>query len=214
MNKMDEQIIVVPRDVLFDNENLFFQGVLSCKSQHQYVDAITYNLEKFFSIMRRGDAEENPNYKQPIPYAVIRKGDKFFVYKRLQGGGEALLHEKLSIGVGGHMNDVEQVLYESIDVNFNLILEDNLLRELNEELFISSDEQEIEILGLINDDSNKVGKVHLGILVVIDLDENAIVEVLETEQLEGQWMTHTELLEQDTYDKLENWSKIAVDEIF
>lgn len=199
-NKMDERIIVVPRQELFNNEQLVFQGVLNHGDQ---VQSISDNVNSHYCVMRRGDAEENPAYKQPIPYVVIRRNDEIFTYKRLTGGGEARLHNKLSIGAGGHMNDSENAS------SFEELILDNLDRELSEELHIHSENRELRIVGLINDDLNEVGKVHLGILAVLDLSSNATVDVIEKEQLEGVWISASHLLADSTFERLESWSQIA-----
>lgn len=201
MGKMDEIILVSPRSKVFNNESLQFQGLLTDKKQ---VDKIMKNVSSDFSEMRRGDAEENESFKQPIPYAIITKGSQVFVYKRLKGGGETRLHEQLSLGVGGHINHTGQNLFEEI-------LVDNLKRELDEELVIDIKNAELDMIGLINDDLNPVGKVHLGILATIKLPEDAEVEVREKDQLEGFWLTVDELLEEETFNKLETWSQYAVE---
>ncbi|RPK20024.1 hypothetical protein [Paenibacillus xylanexedens] len=213
MNKMDEIIVVVPRNELFKNEKLAFQGTLlnDGESVSQGMEIIN-NMENHYGTMRRGDAEVDVDFKQPIPYAVIRRGDKIFVYKRLAGGGETRLHDKLSIGVGGHMNDMpeeEKALIE--DFSFYTLLTDNLERELSEELEIGPGARETEIIGLINDDSQEVSKVHIGVLVVIDIEEDVTVEVNEPEQLEGFWLSITDLMKPEVHSKLESWSQIAAE---
>jgi predicted NUDIX family phosphoesterase len=198
-NKMDEQIIVVPRKALFNNETLVFQGT---EDNKDIVNVIMSNIEKNFGVMRRGDAEENPNFKQPIPYAVIRRGKELFMYERLSGGGEQRLHGKLSLGAGGHMN------YEPAD-SFEEVIGINLARELEEELDISHSVTP-KAVGLINDDSTPVNKVHIALLVILDLPADATVGVRETDQLKGSWITLEELKKEDTFERLEDWSKIVV----
>lgn len=206
-DKNEEIIIVVPRVALFDHEKLHFQGT---ESDPDNVQKIMDNINSNFGIMKRGLAEKNKMFKQPIPYTVIRQGDKIFTYKRLKGGGESKLHESFSIGVGGHMN------IEKGNDNFYDNLDTNMERELEEELNISEGERDVTILGFINDDSevnDGVGKVHIGILVIIDIGEDVEVSVNETDNLEGYWFTVEELLEEDVYDSLESWSQIAVNTI-
>jgi predicted NUDIX family phosphoesterase len=200
MSKMDEVIIVVPRNALFNNGELVFQGT---ESNPSVVAKLDKNIEANFGTMRRGDAEENERFKQPIPYAVIRRGNDIFVYERLSGGGEARLHNKLSIGAGGHMNQEGSSFAES--------LMNNLKRELEEELDIKSESMSFKSVGYINDDEDAVGRVHIAILVVIDLDKDATVDVRETDQLDGDFVSLETLTSPAIYDRLENWSKIAVD---
>ncbi|MGG1916103.1 hypothetical protein ABFY54_29300 [Priestia megaterium] len=202
MNKMDEIIIVVDRQELFENETLSFQGTVQDKGT---VNQIIGNISRSFGIMRRGDAEENTDFKQPIPYAVIKRGNEIFVYERLKGAGEERLHNKLSLGIGGHMNPVSTE-------NFLDVLLDNLYREIEEELDIySTVKPDLNIIGLINDDSDDVGKVHLGILAVLEVHKDTVIKVRETEELDGEFVSIEEAKIPENYDCLENWSKIVVD---
>jgi predicted NUDIX family phosphoesterase len=200
MSKMDERIIVVERATLFDNEKDAFQGVLT---DNDKLDEISKRFD-YFAVIRRGDAENDPTYKQPIPYVVVRRGNEIFAYKRLSGGGETRLFDKISIGVGGHMNKEDGL------VTFSENVVENMIRELEEELEIDAASVELSTLGLINDDSNEVGKVHIGILVVADIQNEDNVSVRETDQLEGEWMTIEKLNQPDVYSKLEEWSKLAL----
>lgn len=203
MGKMDEMIIVAPRKSVFEEEELTFQGTLQ---DGELVDRIVNNINVTYSIKRRGDAEEDPTFKQPIPYAVIKRGNEIFVYERLKGAGETRLHNKLSLGVGGHMNDVEDA------ADFYELLDENLQREIQEELKIFSTVQPVtKIVGLINDDSDDVGKVHIGVLAVIEVHKDTVVEVREKDELQGQFFPLEKLKLKQFYDRLENWSKIVVD---
>ena len=87
----------------------------------------------------------------------------------------------------------------------------NLNRELKEELNIQSSSRNLQFIGLINDDLNEVGKVHLGILAILELSDDATVAVREVEQLKGYWLTIDALKQYGTYDRLEPWSRIVVD---
>lgn len=208
INKMEEIILVASRKEVFNNEELTFQGVINSNTNQDQIAQVVSNINSNISTMRRGDAEENQDFKQPIPYAVIKRGDELYGYTRLEGGGEVRLHGKISLGVGGHMNVIEGI------VDFNALLLENLSRELEEEVSITTTNNEpvspsLSIIGLINDDEDEVGKVHIGILAFIELPLEAEVTVNETEQLQGKWFTKDELLE--NYDRLENWSKFVVD---
>ncbi|MFD2617061.1 hypothetical protein [Terrilactibacillus laevilacticus] len=206
MGKMDEQIIVVKRSQLFGDdkspESYAFQGTMMDES---HISQLEHRIESHYDVMRRGDAEDNPTYKQPIPYAVIRRGDKLFAYKRLGGGGEERLHGKISLGVGGHMNALAG------KSTFHELLSENLNRELHEELqFSKKCEMDIQTVGFINDDSEPVSQVHIGILLTINLPLDVEVRVKETEALEGKWMTLEELYSKNVYSRLEGWSSHAL----
>lgn len=201
-NKDDEIIVVVPRKALFENENFVFQGTAS---DDFLVKRLMGNIGKNFGTMRRGDAEVSERFKQLIPYAVIRQGDRYFMYKRLEGGGEEKLHGKLSLGVGGHVNyngNTEKDVYN--------IIATNLSREIEEELIVSDTDMKTNIVGFINDDLNEVGRVHIGVLCIVDVALGETVEVRETDALEGFWVTLNELKQGDVYGRLEDWSKIVV----
>lgn len=204
MAKMDEKILAVNREHLFESELLTFQGVLTDPVE---VRRIMNKFSKYKEV-RRGDAEEDLALKQPIPYAIVRRGDEVFVYKRLSGGGEARLHDQLSIGVGGHMNRINDIR-NWID---NLLM--NFHRELHEELDIkinTDERQEINVVGLINDDEDDAGLYHIGILMVLNLPAESEVSVRETDQLEGYWLRAKDLWKEPLFESLESWSKLAVE---
>lgn len=201
VDKMDEQILVIKRDEIFDYERLSFDGFTNNKD---IVNLFSGLLHENIEVMRRGDAESNPKFKQPITYAVLRRGNKIFTYSRLKGGGESRLHGQLSIGVGGHMNKIDDT------ESFKETLIVNLQRELDEEVDIRGNSDSTRILGFINDDSDDVGQVHLGVLFLIDLPEKTSLDVKETDQLDGDWLSLDELQKDTTFNRLENWSQIAL----
>ena len=149
MSKFDEQIIVVSREILFNNEKNAFNGFLS-KNQSQGEEI--FDAFKNYEVKRRGDMEDNPSYKQLISYCLLEnENDEILVYQRLSGGGEERLHGQSSVGVGGHMNNV--VGADSI----NEVLRVNAQRELHEEVGLTEDRsQNMEYIGFINDDTNEV----------------------------------------------------------
>lgn len=208
MNKMDEIIIVVNRNTLFENEKLTWQGN---NTDEKTIARILDNIDKNYQAMRRGNAEVDFSYKQPIPYIVLRKGDKLYCYERLNGGGEKRLYNKLSLGVGGHANPD----FSDLGKPFAELISENTIRELEEELNLNFKVtgDDIEIISLINDDSEEVSRVHIALLGIIDLDEDDEVSIRETDQLRGFWISVSELLEPETYNRLENWSQIVVDNI-
>jgi len=218
--KMDEIIVVAPTAKVFEDEDgvtnaYYFQGIndsleLTARVLTNFADNVTF--------MRRGTAEEDPSFKQLIPYTLVTKYNEkaepsVFVYERLSAGGEARLHGKLSVGVGGHMNQI----FDAFSVDGTICEEAR--RELFEELnFVAEGGEEqlydgcvLSLMGLINDDNDPVGKVHLGVLTeLVIVDESINVSVSETDQLRGGWMTLEELLEPANFERLESWSKLAM----
>lgn len=202
MSKFDEQIIVVSRELLFNNEKNAFNGFLS-KNDGQGEEI--FNTFKNYEVKRRGDMEEDPSYKQLISYCLLEnENDEILVYQRLSGGGEERLHGQSSVGVGGHMNNV--VGADSI----NEVLRVNAQRELNEEVGLSEDRfQNIEYIGFINDDTNAVGKVHIGVVFKIKV-KSSDVEVRETDTLKINWVSQDEI---NDLNHFESWSALILKDL-
>lgn len=146
----------------------------------------------------RPAAEEDPSYKQIIPYVVLTRKSLVFATRRLNKGGESRLHGKVSIGIGGHINPVDETDRRSV-------LMKGLERELDEEVYIQR-RGELMPRGFINDDGNGVGAVHLGLCFSMEVEGE--VSVKETEKLSGGWMSLQEL--RSEYDNMETWSQIAL----
>ena len=146
----------------------------------------------------RPAAEEDPSYKQIIPYVVLTRKGLVFATRRLNKGGESRLHGKVSIGIGGHINPVDETDRRSV-------LMKGLERELDEEVYIQR-RGELVPQGFINDDGNGVGAVHLGLYFSMEVEGE--VSVKETEKLSGGWMSLQEL--RGEFDNMETWSQIAL----
>jgi predicted NUDIX family phosphoesterase len=157
---------------------------------------------KHHTYMRRKEAENNPEFKQLIPYALMRCGETLFAYRRGKLQGEKRLIGNYSLGVGGHISIDDPTLFGS---TYN----DGLMREVNEEVAISSP-YKYKVAGLLNDDSNEVGQVHLGIVHIFDLAK-PLVAPKEKSINETKFMGKAELLEHR--DEFENWSQICIQNI-
>ena len=141
-------------------------------------------------------AEEDPGHKQLIPYVVVRDGDRVFLMERTDAGGDRRLHGKASIGVGGHLNPVD----DGEDA-----LMAGLRREWAEEL-VAGWTPEFHLVGMLNDDSNPVGAVHLGVVFAVEADGRA-VEVREAEKLTGAFAPAAAV--RAAWDRLETWSQLV-----
>lgn len=202
MNKNDTLILAAPTKDLF-KEN-YFEG-FSPKDGIDYESRIL----KSYTSIRRGDAEKDPQYKQPIGYAIIINPEKklVYAYQRASSGDydENRLEGKWSWGVGGHIDANESDQTNPIHAS--------LLRELQEEITIEGSSTP-QVLGYINDDSNDVGKVHFGILYAIITDAtNAYPN--DAESIHGSMRPYTFLTELSKSDtaEVENWSAIALEHI-
>jgi predicted NUDIX family phosphoesterase len=146
-------------------------------------------------------AEEDPSFKQLIPYVVLRDGERVYLTERTTAGGDVRLHGKASIGVGGHLNPVD----DGQDP-----LTDGLRREWSEELETDW-EPRFQLVGLLNDDGNPVGAVHLGVVFTVAADGRD-VSVREHDKLVGRWASLDEVRE--AWDRLETWSQLVVEHLF
>jgi predicted NUDIX family phosphoesterase len=140
-------------------------------------------------------AEESPEWKQLIPYVVVREGDDTFLMERTAAGGDSRLHRKASIGVGGHLNPVDHGQDP---------LMAGLAREWAEEVEAAW-QPAFELVGLLNDDSNPVGAVHLG--VVFTTQAQGPMGVRETEKLSGRMASAADIAE--AWPRLETWSQLV-----
>ena len=185
---MDELVLVVPRDVL--PEAAGWHGVRT--DLLEGFEAIVARHGRF---VPRAAAEADPSHKQIIPYLVLRDGERCFLMRRTRAGADARLHDRYSIGVGGHLNPGDGDLLGG------------LRREWHEEL-VADFEPEFELVGLLNDDSTEVGSVHLGAVYVADADGRA-VDVRETDKLEGGFAERDEVAA--VVDRMETWSQLVFD---
>lgn len=141
----------------------------------------------------RDQMERDPAWKQLIPYLVLRDGPDYFLMRRSRAGTDARLHDRWSIGVGGHVNPGDEGL------------DGGLLREWHEELdaaFVP----EFRAIALLNDDTTDVGSVHLGVVFTADAGGRP-VEVRERDKLAGSFATPAQVAV--TVEQMESWSRLA-----
>ena len=194
-----ENILVVPRSV-FDGLGAF-QG-LNFEAD-RYMAAFLDPRHNLF--LPRPAAEEDPGYKQLIPYLIIRHGDRILAYSRGNSGGEARLHAKMSIGIGGHINDGDTHARHFDQAAYRRAVE----RELHEELEIAGPWRQRPV-ALLNDDSNDVGRVHLGVVHLVDV-ESPEVRAREDAIAEPEFLDATEL--RARAERMESWSAICLGEL-
>ena len=197
---MKEEMVLVVRRSLLESLGIF-QGLQF--NVDYYLVPMLSRENNFFA--PRSSAETDPGLKQIIPYAILVSGDKILRYKRGKKSGEQRLVAKGSIGIGGHMNDHDEGLF-ALDKEAYLA---GVQREIDEELIV---ERPISnrVVALINDDSNEVGQVHLGVVHVLDLATPS-AEKRESMILGIEFLTPDQLrAERET---LETWSQILVDNL-
>ena len=193
-----EEILVISRQ-LFDELGAF-QGIKT--DVDGYLEAILDPTNNFF--MDRGKAEDDPSFKQIIPYALFHHNGKYLHYTRGKSGGESRLHAQGSVGVGGHINPVD----ERADPLGKATYLAGVEREIDEELNITGGHQN-RIVGLLNDDSNDVGKVHLGVVHIFDLESEDVTSAEDA--LANLAFQSSDDLTGKLHGSLETWSRFCVD---
>lgn len=160
-------------------------------------DALPMLIRAAGQFMPRSQAERDESWKQVIPYPVLRDRDQWFLMRRTRSGGDARLHDHYSIGVGGHMNPD--------DGGLDGDLERALRREWLEELAVEF-VPEFHFVGLLNDDSTAVGRVHVGAVFEADAAGRP-VKIRETDKLSGRFVDAAGV--ESVADELETWSRLA-----
>jgi len=185
-NVHDEQILVVKRNQLLP-ENAW-QGIAEVDFE-KYLKIIQSKKE----FLPRSVMETDPSYKQIIPYLVFKYDGKLFLTQRRAQATETRLKNKFSLGIGGHIRE-EDMTTDSVM--------DWAMREFHEEVDYKG-KLNIKPIGILNDDSNDVGKVHIGFVFLLEGDSDKIK--VKSELKSGQLYTFDEC--DKFFDLMENWSQ-------
>lgn len=198
-----EHVLVVPTEEFHRLGH--FQGL--SRDIERYLTGLLQ--PRFISYRPRGAMEKDPSFKQLIPYVIFRYRDAdgqvhIFQYTRGKGQGEARLHAKRSIGIGGHISSDDAAVVDSQPY------EAGLRRELEEEVAIDTP-YEASCVGLINDDETEVGRVHLGVVHIYDVETPAVAP-RETDICNTGFVPVQRLLAE--HEQFETWSKICLEALF
>ena len=196
----EEQVLVFDRKVL--DEVGTFHGLKF--DVERYLDKLF--IPGVLRFMARSKAETDPGYKQLIPYVIMTCEGKYLNYVRGKRAGETRLVGNRSIGIGGHINPVDDEV-PLFDADFREMYLSAVEREVAEEVAVEANHSD-RIVALLNDDSNEVGQVHLGIVHCWTLDST---KVSRREQMITQmgFMTPDELRE--VRESMETWSRLCLD---
>jgi predicted NUDIX family phosphoesterase len=181
-----ERVYVVPRSAVLDEAGWY--GLRT-----DGLDAFVAALERDGRYEPRDAMEADPSFKQVIPYLVLRDGPRYFLMQRTAAGGDARLHGRYSIGVGGHLNPGDGGLLGG------------LRREWSEEL-VAGFVPEFRLVALLNDDTTEVGAVHLGAVYVADAAGRPVA-IRETHKLSGSFVDAAAVAA--VADRLETWSRLT-----
>lgn len=157
----EERVLCFERN-LFENLGVF-QGI--SLEVEKYLPVVTAAANVRY--LNRSEAEHDKRYKQLIPYALIICGNRILRYRRGKGGQETRLHGLFSVGVGGHISEDDNGLFSS-----GIGYHDAMRRELMEEVAIDVSKE--MAVAVINDDSTEVGFVHLGIVHIVYVADEAV----------------------------------------
>lgn len=184
---MEELVKVLDRDTVVHRYGMDADRVISVRE-----DDITGLVGDAAAVLKRSAAETDEGKKQIVAYCLVVSGEHVFMTRRTQKQGEKRLHNMYSLGIGGHINADD------------MTVRGGMLREVHEEVCIAQ-EPSYRFLGIINEDSSAVSKVHLGICYIVEV-ENFACSVREKDKMEGSWVHIGEV--EKYYDRMESWSKL------
>ncbi|MEQ8210903.1 MAG: phosphoesterase [Lacipirellulaceae bacterium] len=205
----EEQILVVPTSKFHNLGH--FQGFSN--DLDRYLPALLEGDD--LSYRPRGEMEEDPSFKQLIPYVVFQFTNtdgvkQVFQYARGGSGGEKRLHAKRSVGVGGHISSDDASAASPQSNSADDVYREGMRRELEEEIDINTAYRET-CVGLINDDETEVGKVHLGVVHLCEVDSPQVAQ-REEDLRDAGFKPVPELLAQ--IEQFESWSQIVLEALY
>jgi predicted NUDIX family phosphoesterase len=162
------------------------------------------HLMAHVTLRPRPEAESDSTWKHFATYAVVCADGKALSYLRTSHGGESRLHGLRSIGIGGHVNPEDGVTDQQWSAE---AIERAALRELDEEIEVPG-EYRLDCIGFINDDSNPVGKVHIGLVYRCALEVSTISTAREAAITECRMLSRDEL--NGECDQYETWSQFLI----
>ncbi len=187
--KHEEQILVVKREYLFANK-VAWSGIKQVNFD-TYIGIVDEKKE----FLSRNLMETDPTYKQIIPYLIFKHHDTYFLMQRKDNATEKRLQNKFSLGIGGHIRK-EDLIQQSI---FGWAQ-----REFYEEVFYKGN-LTIKPLGILNDDSNTVGQVHIGFVLLLEGENDNIA--IKSELKSGELLTLDAM--KSYFEGMESWSQIV-----
>jgi predicted NUDIX family phosphoesterase len=194
LSSASEQVLCVKRADIFP-DGAWHGFVSSDLERHQML----IRDRHFFK--PRAEVENDPSYQQIIPYVVFRHHDRYLLTHRLRASSEKRLRKQYSLGVGGHINPG--------DLSGGDPILDGLRREWSEEV-VYDGRFEARLLGLLNEESSPVSKVHLGVVFLVDGDSPNI-SIRETNKLAGELLTLDEM--RIHFLEMESWSQLVYERL-
>lgn len=185
----DEHVLVCPRDAVPEARSATGREVVG-------------RLLASSRFLPRSRAETDEQFRQIIPYVVLRHRRDVFAYRR-GSGAELRLTGRLSIGIGGHIS------LDDIGESTGVIDEDvywrGLLREVEEEVRLLTAFED-SVLGILSSEASPVDRVHVGVLHLWLL-EHPRVEPISPEISKGSFRDLSTI---GDHEELEEWSRQAL----
>jgi predicted NUDIX family phosphoesterase len=191
---MDESVLVIPTDRF--RAAGAFHGLRGADDAYRaaVLDPAAFRFRP------RSEVETDPAFKQLIPYIVLACGDLLFHYRRGSAGTEKRLAARRSVGIGGHISEADAAggtdPYRT-----------GMMRELAEEVDLGCGFRE-RCVGFINDESTPVGRVHLGVVHVFELESPA-AHSREAALADAGFAPHAHLLRDA--EQFETWSRFVLE---
>ena len=195
MTSMNEYVLVFKRD----------RVSLPCTGQFFTDTGILDEILNSVEFARRGEVEEQPSMLQIIPYSLLRYEERVLTYRRTGAGDEDRLHNRQSLGVGGHVNRSD---FKSEDCLVMAAIETARDREIREEFQVDLSSAR-PFVGMIYDDGSAVGRVHFGLVFECWLKTPEVSVRESVLHREPTLMTVPEIL--NLIGEYESWSRIIID---
>jgi predicted NUDIX family phosphoesterase len=192
----------------FDEHVLCIERVDAWPREPEPQGLVSEDLERLQAVIRersffmpRRDVEEDPTYLQIISFVVFRHRDRYFLTRRLRASTERRLRQRYSLGIGGHLNQG--------DTQGGDVIDGGMRREWEEEVRYRGEFQ-ARLLGVLNDGSAPVSRVHLGLVFLVD-GSTPEIQVREVRKLSGELLTLDEM--RIYYLDMEGWSQLVYDRL-
>lgn len=210
------EVFVFPTEILDDPKLGHFHGIRKDYNPYAYELLNTNILQS----MPRNQAEKDIHYKQIVSYLIITYED--LVLRYIRGSVTNVdLHREYTIGLGGHLEgqDWRRDLFDFDRPQ--AAYQESIFRELSEEIQLGSGTQNefikllkdnIETMGVLNDDSTPLGTRHFAFLHRVKLPEFHTFRKREKSINELGFVKISSLGEE--FHRYEYWSKLYIQNFF
>ena len=196
------KVLVFPREIFDDVFSLLRWEA----AQHQLQE-----IESSYSWLDRPDAECSTNLVQAIPCAFIRDDEGRYCALRRVKNARIDISKKLSLIVGGHIDDPQA------SDSFHTLVSNNLVRELEEEVGIPPNRSQgyPRPVGIIVDNSSIDASRHIAFVHEMTAEHvkpKAPEEFSNRSKFSGEFMGASDITARR--NEFDPWSKLLIEEYF